>query len=223
MRIANVDGRLVLLTADGQRGPRRREGQRRPVRPGPAGRLRATGTSSAPGPSHRRRPARRRRLRPGRARRARRPAPRQVFAIGLNYSRARGRVRLRASRSRPADLHQVRVAASTGPDSDGRAARRRQHRLGGRARRGHRPHAPRTSPRPTPGHYVAGLTVGQDISERITQLAGPAPQFSLGKSFPGFAPIGPWLVTPDEFPTPTTSSSAARSTARPCRTAAPAT
>ena len=50
--------------------------------------------------------------------------------------------------------------------------------------------------------HIAGLTIGQDISERIVQLAGPAPQFSLGKSFPGFAPIGPWLVTPDEFPDP---------------------
>ncbi|MFC8228879.1 fumarylacetoacetate hydrolase family protein [Streptomyces sp. NPDC057287] len=50
--------------------------------------------------------------------------------------------------------------------------------------------------------HVAGLSVGQDISERITQLEGPAPQFSLGKSFPGFAPIGPWLVTPDEFDDP---------------------
>jgi 2-keto-4-pentenoate hydratase/2-oxohepta-3-ene-1,7-dioic acid hydratase in catechol pathway len=47
--------------------------------------------------------------------------------------------------------------------------------------------------------YVAGLTVGQDISERIRQTEGPAPQFSVGKSFPGFAPIGPWVVTPDEF------------------------
>ncbi|MEV1009358.1 fumarylacetoacetate hydrolase family protein [Streptomyces sp. NPDC049881] len=50
--------------------------------------------------------------------------------------------------------------------------------------------------------HVAGLAVGQDISERVAQLAGPAPQFSLGKSFPGFAPIGPWLVTPDEFDDP---------------------
>ena len=30
--------------------------------------------------------------------------------------------------------------------------------------------------------------------------AGPAPQFSLGKSHPGFGPIGPVLVTPDELP-----------------------
>lgn len=48
--------------------------------------------------------------------------------------------------------------------------------------------------------YVAGLTVGQDLSERISQLRGPVPQFSLGKSFAGFAPVGPWLVTPDELP-----------------------
>jgi 2-keto-4-pentenoate hydratase/2-oxohepta-3-ene-1,7-dioic acid hydratase in catechol pathway len=50
--------------------------------------------------------------------------------------------------------------------------------------------------------HVAGLTVGQDLSERAVQLAGPAPQFSLGKSYKGFGPIGPWLVTPDELPDP---------------------
>ncbi len=47
--------------------------------------------------------------------------------------------------------------------------------------------------------HVAGLTIGQDLSERITQMQGAAPQFSLGKSFPGFGPTGPWLVTPDAF------------------------
>ena len=50
--------------------------------------------------------------------------------------------------------------------------------------------------------HVAGLTIGQDLSERISQMAGPVPQFSLGKSLPGFAPMGPWLVTPDEFGDP---------------------
>lgn len=49
---------------------------------------------------------------------------------------------------------------------------------------------------------VAGLTIGQDISDRQLQLAGATPQFSLGKSRPGFGPIGPWLVTPDEFDDP---------------------
>jgi 2-keto-4-pentenoate hydratase/2-oxohepta-3-ene-1,7-dioic acid hydratase in catechol pathway len=44
--------------------------------------------------------------------------------------------------------------------------------------------------------------IGQDLSERTLQLAGPAPQFSLGKSFPGFGPIGPVLVTPDELADP---------------------
>ncbi|WP_050548365.1 fumarylacetoacetate hydrolase family protein [Mycobacteroides abscessus] len=47
--------------------------------------------------------------------------------------------------------------------------------------------------------YVAGVTVGQDYSERLLQLYGPAPQFGLAKSYPGFSPIGPWLVTPDEL------------------------
>jgi 2-keto-4-pentenoate hydratase/2-oxohepta-3-ene-1,7-dioic acid hydratase in catechol pathway len=49
---------------------------------------------------------------------------------------------------------------------------------------------------------VAGLTVGQDLSERRLQLAGPAPQFSLAKSYPGFSPLGPELVTPEEFTDP---------------------
>lgn len=47
--------------------------------------------------------------------------------------------------------------------------------------------------------HVAGLTVGQDLSWRDVQNRGPAPQFSLGKSYPGFSPIGPEVVTPDEF------------------------
>jgi 2-keto-4-pentenoate hydratase/2-oxohepta-3-ene-1,7-dioic acid hydratase in catechol pathway len=49
--------------------------------------------------------------------------------------------------------------------------------------------------------HVAGLTVGQDLSERQVQMAAGA-QFSLGKSFPGFGPTGPWLVTPDELDHP---------------------
>ncbi|OYN99816.1 fumarylacetoacetate hydrolase family protein [Enemella evansiae] len=48
--------------------------------------------------------------------------------------------------------------------------------------------------------HVAGVTVGQDISDRASQFSTPAPQFGMGKSFPGFAPTGPWLVTVDELP-----------------------
>ena len=49
---------------------------------------------------------------------------------------------------------------------------------------------------------VAGLTVGQDLSERRLQLQGTPAQFSLGKSYPGFGPTGPALVTIDEVEDP---------------------
>jgi 2,4-diketo-3-deoxy-L-fuconate hydrolase len=50
--------------------------------------------------------------------------------------------------------------------------------------------------------HVAGLTLGQDISDRQVQLTGKPPQFSLGKSFDGYGPIGPALVSIDAFPNP---------------------
>jgi 2-keto-4-pentenoate hydratase/2-oxohepta-3-ene-1,7-dioic acid hydratase in catechol pathway len=50
--------------------------------------------------------------------------------------------------------------------------------------------------------HVAGLTIGQDVSDRDVQLHGATAQFSFGKSFANFAPIGPVLVTPDEFDDP---------------------
>ncbi|MEZ5176761.1 MAG: fumarylacetoacetate hydrolase family protein [Acidimicrobiales bacterium] len=49
---------------------------------------------------------------------------------------------------------------------------------------------------------VAGLTLGQDISDRTVQLTGVPPQFSLGKSFPAYGPIGPALVSVDAFADP---------------------
>jgi len=49
--------------------------------------------------------------------------------------------------------------------------------------------------------HVAGLTVGQDISDRHLQFAAGM-QFSLGKSRRGYGPMGPWLVTPDELADP---------------------
>lgn len=47
--------------------------------------------------------------------------------------------------------------------------------------------------------HVAGVTAGQDISARDVQRAG---QLSIGKSFRGFGPIGPWIVTVDELADP---------------------
>ncbi len=54
-------------------------------------------------------------------------------------------------------------------------------------------------PVPDGWDHVAGLTIGQDISDRVTQFAAPPAQFGMGKSFPGFAPVGPNLVTVDEL------------------------
>lgn len=51
--------------------------------------------------------------------------------------------------------------------------------------------------------HVAGFTIGQDLSEREIQFRpSSVPQFSLGKSLPRFGPIGPALVTLDEFEDP---------------------
>lgn len=49
--------------------------------------------------------------------------------------------------------------------------------------------------------YIAGLTGGQDISDRAEQFRSLR-QFTMGKSFDTYAPLGPLLVTPDEFPDP---------------------
>ena len=125
------------------------------------------------------------------------PAPGQVFAIGLNYRAHAAESKLDVPEDFPPVFTKFRSALS-GPVT--------------------------TVALPPGGHtdweielvvvigrkatnvsvddawsYVAGLTAGQDLSERVRQLSGPAPQFSLGKSFPGFAPLGPWVVTVDEF------------------------
>jgi len=49
--------------------------------------------------------------------------------------------------------------------------------------------------------YVAGLTVGQDVSDRHLQFAAGG-QFSLGKSRRGYGPMGPWVVSPEDLPDP---------------------
>jgi 2,4-didehydro-3-deoxy-L-rhamnonate hydrolase len=49
--------------------------------------------------------------------------------------------------------------------------------------------------------HVAGLTIGQDISDRHLQFAAGS-QFSMGKSRRGYGPIGPWVVTPDDLDNP---------------------
>lgn len=45
--------------------------------------------------------------------------------------------------------------------------------------------------------HVAGVMVGQDLSEREQQFRPPVAQFGLAKSYPGFGPTGPWLRLTD--------------------------
>lgn len=48
--------------------------------------------------------------------------------------------------------------------------------------------------------HVFGYTIVNDVSARGVQLA--TSQWTLGKSFPTFCPIGPWIVTREEIPDP---------------------
>ena len=48
--------------------------------------------------------------------------------------------------------------------------------------------------------YVFGYTIVNDVSARGVQLA--TSQWTLGKSFPTFTPMGPVIVTKDEIPDP---------------------
>jgi 2-keto-4-pentenoate hydratase/2-oxohepta-3-ene-1,7-dioic acid hydratase in catechol pathway len=47
--------------------------------------------------------------------------------------------------------------------------------------------------------HVAGVTIGQDISDRMVQFAAQPPHFDLGKSFDTFGPIGPFMYSTDHF------------------------
>ena len=49
--------------------------------------------------------------------------------------------------------------------------------------------------------HVAGYCLANDVSERDWQIKRGG-QWNKGKSFDGFGPIGPWLVTTDELPDP---------------------
>ena len=122
------------------------------------------------------------------------PRPRQVFAIGLNY-RSHAEESGAALPEVPAVFTKF-PASLAGPFDDIAVA------------------GPsvdwevelvvvvgRTADRVTTSDawsHVAGVTIGQDISDRHLQFAAGA-QFSLGKSRRGYGPIGPWVVTPDEL------------------------
>ena len=125
------------------------------------------------------------------------PRPRQVFGIGLNY-------KSHAEES-GADLPAIpavftKFPASLGGPFDpielsGEMVDWEVELVVVIGRRADR------APEPRGWDHVAGLCVGQDISDRRVQFAAGA-QFSLGKSYRGYGPTGPWLVTPDEVDDP---------------------
>lgn len=51
--------------------------------------------------------------------------------------------------------------------------------------------------------HVAGYVLANDVSERAWQMERGG-QWDKGKSHDGFAPLGPWVATPDELPDPHT-------------------
>jgi 2-keto-4-pentenoate hydratase/2-oxohepta-3-ene-1,7-dioic acid hydratase in catechol pathway len=128
------------------------------------------------------------------------PRPRQVFAIGLNYSEHAAEAGFEVPDADPPVFTKF-PACITGPRGDIRLPPGGSTDwevelvvvLGRPAFEVAREEA---------WSFIAGLAVGQDLSERKSQMAGPSPQFSLAKSFPRFGPIGPWLVSPDEVEDP---------------------
>lgn len=126
------------------------------------------------------------------------PRPRQVFAVALNYPLHAEEVGL----PRPAQplIFTKYPTCLTGPDTEVTLPSGHVdwevELVVVVGRGGHR------IPRADAWSRIAGLTVGQDLSERRVQATGRPAQFALAKSFPGFGPTGPVLVTPDEFPDP---------------------
>ncbi len=125
------------------------------------------------------------------------PGPRQVFAIGLNY-RSHAEESGMAVPEVPATFTKF-PASLAGPFDDieivGESIDWEVELVAVVGRR-----ADRVAEADAWDH-IAGLTVGQDISDRHLQFAAGA-QFSLGKSRRGYGPMGPWVVSPDDVPNP---------------------
>ena len=128
------------------------------------------------------------------------PTPRQVFAIGLNYREHAAESGYEAPTGAPPVFTKF-PSCITGPRGviempPGGHVDWEVELVAVIGRHAH--HVPVADA----FDYVAGYAVGQDVSERVLQMAAKPPQFSMGKSLPGFGPIGPWLVTLDEFDDP---------------------
>lgn len=123
------------------------------------------------------------------------PRPRKVFGIGLNY---RAHAAETGAELPPTPLVFTKFPSCLvgpaadvviyGPTTDWEAEL--VVVMGTRAR---------DIPREDAWNHVAGLTCGQDVSERTTQFASKPPHFDLGKSFDTYGPIGPCVVSLDQL------------------------
>lgn len=121
------------------------------------------------------------------------PRPRQVFGIGLNYRTHAAETGM-AMPSAPMVFTKF-PGCLAGPESDVELASDTTDYeaelvvvIGAQVK---------DVPVAAAWSAVAGLTIGQDVSDRALQNAGDRPQFSLGKSHDGYGPIGPAVVSLD--------------------------
>jgi len=124
------------------------------------------------------------------------PRPRQIFAIGMNYAMHADEIGLPPPERPPVfTKFQSSIAGPFDPvEHPGGNVDWEVEMVVAIGRHAHRVAAG------SGWDHVAGVMAGLDISERGLQHEGAEPQYSLGKSYPGFGPIGPFLVTPDELP-----------------------
>jgi 2,4-didehydro-3-deoxy-L-rhamnonate hydrolase len=124
------------------------------------------------------------------------PRPRQVFAIGLNYAEHAAETGMHAATDIPV-LFTKFATSLTGPAGNialsGQSVDWEVELVVVIGREAVKVSADEA------WRHVAGVTIGQDFSDRDVQMSGACPQFSLGKSFPGYGPTGPVLVTLDEI------------------------
>ncbi len=124
------------------------------------------------------------------------PAPQKVLCVGLNYA-DHARETGKEAPAEPVIFN--KFATAVRGDGEAIVLPRLSREVDYEAElvavigRGGR-HIPRASAL----DHVAGYCCGHDVSARDWQLRKPGGQWLLGKSFDGFAPMGPALVTADE-------------------------
>lgn len=123
------------------------------------------------------------------------PNPRQIFAVGLNYDTHAVETELQQP-THPMIFTKFQ-SCITGPYGEIELVNETVDWeielvvvVGRRGRHVPKEHA---------WSHIAGLTIGQDLSDRALQMSGSSPQFSLAKSYHGFGPIGPYVGTLDEL------------------------